>query len=149
MRSQNLPSYVPVSGLLGWWSLAGNALDSSANGYNGTNSGATPATDRYGNANGCLYFNSDYVEVLYLPLNFQSDFTFSYWQKLNSYNHARVIVDLNENAICNGTPHIWQYLDSVRLGMCGTAAGSMSMGGQANLLNKDRKSTRLNSSHRT
>lgn len=133
--AQNIPSYVPVNGLLGWWSLSGNAIDSSGNGYNGVNMGATASSDRFGNLDGCLYFDNDYVEVLNLPLNFQTDFTFSFWQKLNSYSHAKVIVDMNQNAICNGTPHIWQYSDSVRLGMCSTAVGSLSLGGQANLLN--------------
>jgi hypothetical protein len=121
-----VPGYVPTTGLIGYWPLDGNANDVSVNGNNGVNVGTTPSTDRYGNLNSCLYFDNDYVEMLNISMNLQSDFTFSYWQKLNSYNHAAVIVDLNQNKNCSQTPHIWQYLDSVRLGMCGTANGSKS-----------------------
>jgi hypothetical protein len=33
---QTVPSYVPTSGLVGWWPFTGNANDSSGNGNNGT-----------------------------------------------------------------------------------------------------------------
>jgi hypothetical protein len=132
---QTIPSTVPTNGLIGWWPLDGNANDISGNNYNGTNSGAVANSNRYGVPNSCLYFDQDYVEVLGIPFNLQNDFTFSYWQKLNTYNDTRVIVDVNQNTICNGTPHIWQYLDSIRLGMCGTATNSKSLGGQSTLKN--------------
>jgi hypothetical protein len=45
---QNVPSYVPTNGLVGWWPFNGNANDESGNGYNGINNGATLTTDRFG-----------------------------------------------------------------------------------------------------
>ena len=130
-----LPSYVPASGIIGYWPLDGNANDISGNGHNGINNGATASANRNGTPNACLYFDIDYVEVLNLPLNLQSDFSFSYWQKLNGFLVPDVIVDLNQNKVCNGTPHIWQWGDSVRFGMCSTDVGSLSLGAQSQLIN--------------
>ena len=39
--AQNVPSYVPANGLVGWWPFAGNANDESGNGNNGLVNGAT------------------------------------------------------------------------------------------------------------
>ena len=50
--SQNLPSYVPTNGLVGYWPFNGNANDQSGNGNNGTVNGATLTADRFGNAKG-------------------------------------------------------------------------------------------------
>jgi hypothetical protein len=44
--AQNLPSYLPTNGLVGWWPFNGNANDESGNGNNGTVNGATLASDR-------------------------------------------------------------------------------------------------------
>lgn len=130
-----LPSYVPSSGIIGYWPLDGNANDISGNGHNGINNGAIATANRNGTPNACLHFDIDYVEMLNLPLNLQSDFSFSYWQKLNSFLVPNVILDLNQNKVCNGTPHIWQWGDSVRFGMCSTDVGSLSLGGQSQLIN--------------
>jgi hypothetical protein len=46
--AQNVPSYVPTNGLVGWWPFNGNANDESGNGNNGTVNGATLTTDRFG-----------------------------------------------------------------------------------------------------
>ena len=60
-----VPSYVPSSGLVSWWSFSGNANDDTGNGNNGTVNGPTLTTDRFGNSNGAYYFNglSDYIIV--------------------------------------------------------------------------------------
>jgi uncharacterized protein (TIGR02145 family) len=55
--SQSVPSYVPTSGLVGWWGFNGNAQDGSGNGNHGTVNGATLTTDRFGNQNGAFAFN--------------------------------------------------------------------------------------------
>ena len=52
-----LPSYVPTSGLIGWWPFTGNANDNSVNLNNGTVYGATLTTDRYGNPRCAYSFN--------------------------------------------------------------------------------------------
>jgi uncharacterized protein (TIGR02145 family) len=58
-----VPSYVPTSGLVGYWPFNGNANDESGNGNNGTVNGATLTTDRFGNANKAYSFDgvNDYV----------------------------------------------------------------------------------------
>lgn len=52
-----VPSYVPTSGLVGWWGFSGNANDASGNGNNFTVSGGTLTTDRNGSTNAAYQFN--------------------------------------------------------------------------------------------
>ncbi len=52
-----VPSYVPTSGLIGWWGFSGNANDASGNGNNFTVTGATLTTDRNGTVNAAYQFN--------------------------------------------------------------------------------------------
>jgi len=58
-QAQNIPSYVPTNGLVGWWPFNGNANDESGNGNNGIVNGATLTTDRFGNQNGAFLSNSN------------------------------------------------------------------------------------------
>ena len=51
-----VPSYVPTTGLKGWWSFTGNANDESGNGNNGTvQTGTTLSSDRFSNLNSSYY----------------------------------------------------------------------------------------------
>jgi hypothetical protein len=80
-HSQNIPSYVPANGLLGWWPFSGNVLDQSGNGNYGIVYGASLAEDRNGEANSCYSFNGNgnYID---LPGSFYpvgSDHTISMW----------------------------------------------------------------------
>lgn len=63
--SQNVPTYIPTSGLVGWWPFTGNAIDSSGNGNDGVVFGASLASDRFGNTNRAYAFNgtSNYIVV--------------------------------------------------------------------------------------
>ena len=63
--AQPVPSYVPTSGLIGWWPFTGNANDESGNGNNGTVNGATLTSDRFGNTNKAYSFNgtSNFISV--------------------------------------------------------------------------------------
>ena len=54
---QTVPSYIPTTGLVGWWPFNGNANDGSGNGNNGTVNGATLTPDRFGNSNSAYSFN--------------------------------------------------------------------------------------------
>ncbi|MEN9913589.1 MAG: hypothetical protein RL528_310 [Bacteroidota bacterium] len=54
---QSVPSYIPTSGLVGWWPFNGNANDESGNGNNGTVNGATLTNDRFGNVNKAYSFD--------------------------------------------------------------------------------------------
>ena len=54
-----VPTYVPSTGLVGWWSFNGSANDDSGNGNNGTVNGATLTTDRLGNLHAAYDFNAN------------------------------------------------------------------------------------------
>ncbi|MDP4763722.1 MAG: LamG domain-containing protein, partial [Salibacteraceae bacterium] len=57
LHAQNIPSYLPSSGLVAWYPFSGNVIDSSGNGNNGTLNGSVSLTnDRFGNANSCYSF---------------------------------------------------------------------------------------------
>ena len=84
--AQNVPSYVPTNGLVGWWPFNGNANDESGNGNNGTVNGATLTSDRFGNVNNAYDFNGNsYIfsnNVNNLPLGNNSR-AFCLWMKTN------------------------------------------------------------------
>ena len=63
--AQNLPSYVPANGLVGWWPFNGNANDESGNANNGTVNGATLTADRFGNAGKAYSFDgvNDFIDI--------------------------------------------------------------------------------------
>jgi hypothetical protein len=90
--AQNLPSYVPANGLVGWWPFNGNAVDESINTNDGTVNGATLTADRFGNANSAYSFNGTNNKIVVndatpLRLN-NTDFTISFWTYINSYNSS-------------------------------------------------------------
>jgi hypothetical protein len=55
-----------TNGLVAYYPLNGNANDASGNGNNGVVVGAVPATDRFGNPNGCYSFNGN-GQYIYAP----------------------------------------------------------------------------------
>lgn len=88
-KSQNLPSYVPQNGLVGWWAFDGNANDGSGNGNNGTVTGATLTTDRFGNSNSAYSFDNagsgNYISVPHsASFAFTGDMSFSLWLKTST-----------------------------------------------------------------
>jgi hypothetical protein len=54
---QTVPSYIPTTGLVGWWPFNGNANDESINGNNGVVNGPILTTDRFGNSNKAYSFD--------------------------------------------------------------------------------------------
>jgi hypothetical protein len=90
--SQNVPSYLPTSGLIGWWPFNGNANDISGNLNNGTVYNALLTTDRFGNNNSAYSFNSSLTSHISLNNsigNFgTSNFTISWWQSRVFINAA-------------------------------------------------------------
>jgi hypothetical protein len=64
--AQNVPNYVPINGLVGWWPFNGNANDESGNGNNGTINGATLTTDRFGVVNNAFGFDgiNSFIEII-------------------------------------------------------------------------------------
>ena len=83
--AQTVPSYVPTSGLVGWWPFTGNANDSSGNGNNGTVSGPTLTTDRFGVSNSAYSFSS--CNEIHANINTSSitiGMTLSFWYYRNA-----------------------------------------------------------------
>ena len=81
-----VPSYVPTTGLVGWWPFNGNASDESGNGYNAAVIGATLITDRFGNDNSAYSFDgiNDFIQAPNYTSN--SSFTVSCWVNMTTYN---------------------------------------------------------------
>ena len=52
-----VPSYAPTNGLIGYWPFNGNANDVSGNAKNGTVTGATLTSDRFGSTNSAYNFS--------------------------------------------------------------------------------------------
>ena len=89
-QAQNIPSYVPTNGLVGWWPFNGNANDESGNGNHGTVNGATLTSDRNGVAGKAYSFDGNNCINVPNPYTSQS-FSISIW------------VNSNENNISGGT----------------------------------------------
>ena len=79
-------SNIPKIGIIGEWLFDGNANDTSGNNNNGVVNGATPAKDRFGEANKSYSFDgvNDYIGLNNMILKNQSDFTISSWVKIPS-----------------------------------------------------------------
>lgn len=102
-----LPSYLPTSGLVGYWPFCGNANDESGNGNNGTVNGATLTTDRFGNAGKAYRFGlNKYIDLGTGGLSENpTNCTFSAWYKIDSqyvglYGQTSVI--LTKRQVDNG-----------------------------------------------
>ncbi len=97
-HGQNIPAYVPTSGLVGWWPFNGNANDESGNSNNGTVNGANLDTDRFGNLNQCYSFdgisNNIRIANSLLPAT-QTSYSISLWAKpfLFNTNYSEIMCD--------------------------------------------------------
>ncbi|MEY3050195.1 MAG: hypothetical protein RL365_2233 [Bacteroidota bacterium] len=105
IMAQNVPSYVPNNGLLGWWPFNGNANDESGNGNNGTVNGATLTTDRYGNTNRSYQFynlsgGGGFIELSGITLG--NVFTISTWVKLDAFTPGNVSSVISKYSGVNG-----------------------------------------------
>jgi len=100
-----VPNYVPSNGLVGWWPFSGNANDQSGNGLNGTVTGATLITDRFGNANSAYSFNglNNSISVPHVSaLNFTSH-SISFWYFRSNVATATQVVLSKGRDINTGT----------------------------------------------
>ncbi|MBM3399140.1 MAG: T9SS type A sorting domain-containing protein [Bacteroidetes bacterium] len=83
-----VPKYVPTNGLVGWWPFNGNANDQSVNRHNGTVTGATLVSDRFGNNSSAYFFNykhwvpgsgGDEIYIPYTSILAPKNITVSVW----------------------------------------------------------------------
>lgn len=83
LNQQSQP--IPTNGLVAYLPFNGNANDFSGNNNNGTVNGATPTTDRKGNANSAYNFNTNSISIENSStLNFTTTSTWSFWINTNS-----------------------------------------------------------------
>jgi hypothetical protein len=99
ISAQNIPSYVPLNGLAGWWPFSGNANDLSGNGNTGTVNGALLTTDRFGNANSAYSFDGAGSSILIndAPSLRLTKGTISCWIKFNSTSKMQLLQKINFN----------------------------------------------------
>jgi|GEM_PF-2613360 len=116
---EQIPSYLPTDGLLGWWPFNGNANDESENENNGTVYGALLTEDRFENPNSAYSF--DYTnwswgsggDEIYIPFSetFNSEnISVSVWVEPTSVHYpgqGLTIIDRWEYGY--STPHgeVW------------------------------------------
>jgi hypothetical protein len=89
MSFAQVPSYVPNTGLVGWWPFTGNANDESGNAYNGTAlNGAMLVNDRNGTGNSAYGFDGsdDLIQTTlpYTDLIGSEGLSVSAWINLDS-----------------------------------------------------------------
>jgi uncharacterized protein (TIGR02145 family) len=94
--SQNIPSYVPTNGLVGYWPFNGNANDESGNGNHGTVNGASMTTNRFNQPNSAYFFNGvngTSIKTNYTGILGDSSRTISFWTKRNAliYNASFIL----------------------------------------------------------
>ena len=109
-----IPSYVSVDDLVGWWPFNGNAIDESGTGNNGTVISATLGNDRNNNSNSAYLLDGldDYIQVPHSnSFDFSNGFSISMWVRmdgegLNTNNFYTFISKNNTNLLENDLFHI-------------------------------------------
>ena len=122
--AQNVPSYVPTDGLVGWWPFTGNANDLSANANNGAVTGATLTADRFGNENHAYSFSgnaSSFIEIPHDSTFNVSNVTISAWYNAFDYSDfppgQRLIVSKREG---------YGWGNSFQMGLTGPLLGTVN-----------------------
>lgn len=105
--AQNIPSYVPTNGLVGWWPFNGNANDESGNGNHGTLLGGTSnSLDRNNNSNSAITIDgincNTITKGISLPnkIDNTKPYSISIWYKTNDS------LKLNQT-LFNSNPHTY------------------------------------------
>lgn len=95
--AQEIPSYIPNEGLVGWWPFNGNTDDESLNGNSGINHGCKLTSDRFETKNSAYYFDGIYnyieVEIQNNSLQLKNNFTISLWVNLKfNPNNNQILI---------------------------------------------------------
>ncbi len=118
--SIGLPSSL-TTGLVGYWPFCGNANDASGNGNNGTVTGATLTTDRFGNANSAYHFDANQkISSNIMNSSVYSVSIWAYFEDLNvcngNYPGSTLVSHKSDNLYGNGfsveqIQNQWSYLE--------------------------------------
>lgn len=108
--AQNIPSYMPTNGLVGYWPFNGNANDESGNGKNGTVNGATLSDDRNGKVNSAYNINPN-SNILLNQKIFNDKFSISFWFYANNNQSDAVIFDFRGINTINKNIDNYETLD--------------------------------------
>jgi hypothetical protein len=89
----NANGQIPADSLVGYWPFNGNANDESGNGNDGTVTGATLITDRFGKTNKAYSFDgNDLISIPHAAtLNMLDSLSFSVWVKPETLTGTRMI----------------------------------------------------------
>lgn len=100
-----IPSYVPLNGLLAWYPLDGNGNDLSINANNAANYGATFTANRFGAANSAASFNgsTSYLSVATPSFVFSptGSFSYSFWINKQTQPAAGIVLMTGNNIAGN------------------------------------------------
>jgi len=128
-------SQIPANlrqGLVAYYPFCGNANDMSGNGNNGTVSGASLTTDRFGALNSAYNFNGT-NNYIYVPssssISIQNNFSISVWFIMNGGGCNPRIFEVNQNLnscggymfAVNGTSNVSRTIHVARFGSCDTS----------------------------
>ena len=105
--AQNIPSYVPKDGLVGWWPFNGNANDESGNKIQCNANAISYTSDRNSIQNNCVVLEGNNNSYLEIPSNSKlttNVFSWSYWINIGSFkgNGASIISRTPNGTTCNG-----------------------------------------------
>jgi uncharacterized protein (TIGR02145 family) len=99
-NATGLYSQIPTNGLVAWYKMDGNIADSSGNGYNGINNGATATTNRYGISGKALINNgtTNFQSIPFSNLSLNAG-TINLWFKINQINTNKedIIFSISKN----------------------------------------------------
>ena len=100
-----VPSYVPLDGLLAWYSFEGNANDNTGNGFDGVTAqgdafwgggAATLTTDRFGNENNAYYFDQGgHIEVPYSTALNPPTISLSWWVYMEEQDNNDYMISMS------------------------------------------------------
>jgi len=112
-----VPFYVPLDSLVGWWPFNGNANDESGNGFHGVVYGAILASDRDGDTNRAYRFNGidNWIEFgNIVDVSKQDAITISAWfcpSELLGYSNSYAGLDIGRKSTGNVTLRVRDSMD--------------------------------------
>lgn len=112
------------NGLVAYYPMDGNTNDLTRYSNHGVST-ASFTTDRNGIPNKASDFISDEFQSTNIPINLKSQYTFSFWVKMNAYDDGMAVMELTKNKSCELNPQIWQWQDTIFLSTSSNVNGRM------------------------